>query len=161
LVTQYALSSSDAARIVADRSLADLFEEAAAAGAPAKQTANWIVGEIAPTGKLPSGKNLAELVRLVGDGSITRDQGREVLMESVETGRTPAEIVAEHGYAQLSDVSELRVLAEAVIDSNPKAAADFRAGRKQAMQALMADLRKRAPQANPKIANELLLKLLG
>ena len=82
-------------------------------------------------------------------------------MESVETGRTPAEIVAEHGYAQLSDVSELRVLAEAVIDSNPKAAADFRAGRKQAMQALMADLRKRAPQANPKIANELLLKLLG
>ena len=161
LVTQYALSSSDAARIAADRSLADLFEEAAAAGAPAKQTANWIVGEIAPTGKLPSGKNLAELVRLVGDGSITRDQGREVLMESVETGRTPAEIVAEHGYAQLSDVSELRVLAEAVIDSNPKAAADFRAGRKQAMQALMADLRKRAPQANPKIANELLLKLLG
>jgi len=161
LVTQYALSSSDAARIVADRSLADLFEEAAAAGAPAKQTANWIVGEIAPTGKLPSGKNLAELVRLVGDGSITRDQGREVLMESVETGRTPAEIVAEHGYAQLSDVSELRVLAEAVIDSNPKAAADFRAGRTQAMQALMADLRKRAPQANPKIANELLLKLLG
>ena len=82
-------------------------------------------------------------------------------MESVETGRTPAEIVAEHGYTQLSDEAELRVLAEAVIDANPKAAADYQAGRKQALQALMADLRKRAPQANPKVASELLLKLLG
>ena len=60
----------------------------------------------------------------------------------------------------MSDASEMRVLAEAVIDSNPKAVADYRAGRKQAMQALMADLRKRAPQANPKLANDLLVKLL-
>ncbi len=144
-----------------DRDLADLFEQAVAKGAPAAATGTWIVNEIAPSGKLPSPDNLAELLRMVGEGSITRDQGREVLMESVETGRTPAEIVAEHGYAQVSDESELRVLAEAVIDANPKAAADYRGGKKQAMQALMADLRKRAPQANPKLAMELLLKLLG
>ncbi|HEV2141191.1 MAG TPA: hypothetical protein VGT01_08355, partial [Candidatus Dormibacteraeota bacterium] len=129
--------------------------------APSLATANWIVNEVAPTGKIPSPENLAELVRFVEDRAVTRDQGREVLVESVETGRTPAEIVAEHGYAQVSDESELRVLAEAVIDSNPKAAADYRSGKKQAMQALMADLRKRAPQANPKVANELLLKLLS
>src|SRR5207247_1611837 len=85
-------------------------------------------------------RGLAELVKLVSDGSITRDQAREVLVESVETGRTPAEIAAEHGHKQVSDESKLRVLAEAVIDANPKAAADFRGGKKQAMQALMADL---------------------
>jgi aspartyl-tRNA(Asn)/glutamyl-tRNA(Gln) amidotransferase subunit B len=61
----------------------------------------------------------------------------------------------------VSDETELRVIAEAVIDANPRAAADYRGGKKQAMQALMADLRKRAPQANPKVANELLLKLLA
>jgi aspartyl-tRNA(Asn)/glutamyl-tRNA(Gln) amidotransferase subunit B len=61
----------------------------------------------------------------------------------------------------VSDESELRILAQAAIDANPKAAADFRAGKKQAIAALMADLRKRAPQANPKKANELLLELLG
>jgi aspartyl-tRNA(Asn)/glutamyl-tRNA(Gln) amidotransferase subunit B len=141
--------------------LADLYTQAVARGAPSLATANWIVNEVAPTGKIPSPENLAELVRFVEDRAVTRDQGREVLMESVETGRTPAEIVAEHGYAQVSDESELRVLAEAVIDANPKAAADYRSGKKQAMQALMADLRKRAPQANPKVANELLLKLLA
>jgi aspartyl-tRNA(Asn)/glutamyl-tRNA(Gln) amidotransferase subunit B len=161
LVSQHGLPDRDVAIIGADRDLADLFEGAVTAGAPAKPTANWIVGEVAPIGKLPSPANLAELVKLVSEGSITRDQGREVLIESVETGRTPAEIVAEHGYAQVSDEGHLRTLAEAVIDANPKAASDFRAGKKQAMQALMADLRKRAPQANPKLANELLLKLLG
>jgi len=161
LVADHSLPHRDVAVIGADRELADLFDGAVAAGAPAKQVANWIVAEVAPSGKLPSAQNLAELVKLVSDGSIARDQAREVLVESVETGRTPAEIAAEHGHKQVSDESELRVLAEAVIDANPKAAADFRGGKKQAMQALMADLRKRAPQANPKVANELLLKLLG
>src|SRR5207237_10589701 len=119
------------------------------------------VRENAPHRKLPSTRNLAELVTLVSTASITRDQGREVLVESVETGRTPSEIVAEHGYRQVSDESELRVLAEAVIDANPKAAADFRNGKTQALNALLNELRKKAPQANPKVARELLLKLLS
>ena len=131
------------------------------AGAPPRQTANWIVGEVAPTGKLPSAENLAEVVKFVNDGAITRDQGREVLVESVETGRRPSEIVTEHGFVQLSDESELQAIAEAVVAANPKAVEDYRAGKKQALQALMADLRKRAPQANPKVASGLLLKLLG
>jgi aspartyl-tRNA(Asn)/glutamyl-tRNA(Gln) amidotransferase subunit B len=150
-----------AAAITADRSLADLYDGAVAQGAPMAPTANWIVNEVAPTGKLPSPENLAELVQLVADAAITRDQGREVLMESVETGRTPAEIVVEHGFRQSSNETELRVLAEAVIDANPKAVEDYRAGRKQAVAALMKDLRSRAPQANPKVASEMLLKLLG
>ena len=97
---------------------------------------------------MPSPDSLAELVKLVDAGTITRDQGREVLVESVETGRTPAEIVTEHGFTQMSDESDLRLLAQAAIDANPKAASDYRAGKKQAIAALMADLRKRAPHAN-------------
>src|SRR5256885_634480 len=154
-------SAAIAASIAADRDLADLYEAAIASGAPPLPTANWIVNEVAPSGKLLSGAYLAELMKLVQDGIITRDQARETYLESVETGRTPAQIVAEHGHAQVSDEAELLALAKAVIDANPKAAADYRAGRKQAMQALMADLRKRAPHANPKVASELLLKLLG
>ena len=154
------LPESVAVLLTASRDLADLYRDAVARGAPAVPVGNWIVNEVAPTGKIPSPENLAELVRLVEQGAITREQGREVLLESVETGRTPSEIVAEHGFRQVSDASELRIVAEAVIDANPKAAADFRGGKKQAMQALMADLRKRAPQANPKTASELLLELL-
>jgi aspartyl-tRNA(Asn)/glutamyl-tRNA(Gln) amidotransferase subunit B len=82
-------------------------------------------------------------------------------MESVESGRSPTHIVAEHGFAQVSDESTLEAEVRAVMAANPKAVEDYRAGKKQAIGALMADLKKRAPQANPKVASELLLKLLG
>jgi aspartyl-tRNA(Asn)/glutamyl-tRNA(Gln) amidotransferase subunit B len=161
LVSQYGLPAADAVLIAADRDLADLFEAAVAAGAEAKPVANWIIGDVAPSGKIPTPEHLAELVKMVTAGSITRDQAREVLIESAETGRSPAHIVAEHGYAQLSDESALQDEVEAVMAANPRAVEDYRAGKKQALGALMAELRKRTPQANPKVASELLLRLLG
>ena len=161
LVSQYGLPAADAVLLAGDRDLADLFEAAVAAGAEAKPVANWIIGDVAPTGKIPTAEHLAELVKLVTAGSITRDQAREVLVESVETGRSPAHIVAEHGYAQVSDESTLQDEVEAVMRANPRAVEDYRAGKKQALGALMAELRKRTPQANPKVASELLLRLLG
>ena len=160
LLEQLPAAQVAVAVIGADRELADLFEGAVAAGAPAKQVANWIVGEVAPTGKLPSAQNLAELVKLVGDRSITRDQAREVLAESVESGRTPAEIVAEHGHRQVSDEGELRIVAAAVIDANPKAVADYRSGKKQVINVLIRDMTNRMPQANRQVAGEVLTELL-
>ena len=160
LVTQYALPASDAALLAADRELADLFEGAVLAGAEAKPTANWIIGEVAPSGSMPSVSQLADVVKLVTSGGITRDQGREVLRDSMRSNRSVAELVAERGFAQVSDASELEALVREVIAANPKAAADFKAGKKQAQQALMADLRKRAPNANPRLASELLQKFL-
>jgi aspartyl-tRNA(Asn)/glutamyl-tRNA(Gln) amidotransferase subunit B len=161
LASQYMLPAADAVLIAADRDLADLFEDAVAAGAEAKPAANWIIGEVAPSGKFPTAEHLAELVKLITAGSITRDQAREVLLESVETGRSPATIVAEHGFAQVSDETALLAELEAVMAANPRAVEDYRAGKKQAIGALMADLAKRAPQANRKLAMALLERLLG
>jgi aspartyl-tRNA(Asn)/glutamyl-tRNA(Gln) amidotransferase subunit B len=69
--------------------------------------------------------------------------------------------VTEHGYAQVSDEASLLAVVEAVMEANRRAVEDYRAGKKQALGALMADLKKRAPQANPKVASELMLRLLG
>jgi aspartyl-tRNA(Asn)/glutamyl-tRNA(Gln) amidotransferase subunit B len=161
LTSDYGLPAADAVLIAADRDLADLFEAAVAAGAEAKPVANWIIGEVAPTGKIPTADHLADLVKLVTSGGITREQAREVLMESVESGRSPSDIASEHGFAQLSDEAAILAEVEAVMEANPRAVEDYRAGKKQALGALMKDLTTRAPHANPKIANELLRKLLG
>src|SRR5437588_3717231 len=99
------LPAAQVAVIANDRDLADLYESAVANGPPPLATPNWIVRQVAPTGKLLSGEYLAELIDLLQQGAVTRDQAREVHLESVETGRTPAEIVAEHGYSQVSDPS--------------------------------------------------------
>src|SRR6266851_2012875 len=144
-----------------DRYLADLYETAIANGAPALSTANWIVNEVAPTGKLIDPAYLAELMKLLHGGNITRDQARATYFESVETGRSPSDIVAEHGFAQLSDETALLAEVEAVMEANPRAVEDYRAGKKQALGALMEELIKRAPQANRKIASDLLRRLLG
>src|SRR4029077_1760841 len=110
---------------------------------------------------LPSAAVLADVVKMVSGGKITRDQGREVLTESLSSNRAPADIVAERGFAQDSDEASVKAVVEAVIAANPRAVEDYRAGKKQALGALMADVKKRAPQANPKVASELLVRLLG
>jgi aspartyl-tRNA(Asn)/glutamyl-tRNA(Gln) amidotransferase subunit B len=161
IMSQHGLTASQVAVISADRDFADLFETAVVRGAPPLLTANWIINEVAPSGKLLDPDKLAELMTLLQAGDITREQAREAYFEAVETGRTPAEIIAEHGYAQVSDESELRIIAEAVIDANPKAVDDYRRGKTQVANALLNELRKKAPQANPKVARELLLKLLS
>jgi len=160
LVSQYGLPAADAGQIAAQLELADLFEEVVKSGADARPTANWIIGEVAPSGKVPSALHLAEVVKLVAGGSITRDQGRKVLSESLADGRSPADIVAARGFAQDSDESSVRTIVEAVMAANPRAVEDYRAGKKQALGALMADLKKRAPQANPKVASDLLQEML-
>src|SRR6202049_4839381 len=76
LVSQYGMAATNAGFLAADRELADLYEDAVAAGADARQTANWVVGEVAPERKLVSAAYLAEIVNLMSSGSITRGPGR-------------------------------------------------------------------------------------
>src|SRR3984893_7095650 len=52
LISQYGLPATNAGSLAADRELADLYESAVAEGADAKQTANWVIGEVAPERKL-------------------------------------------------------------------------------------------------------------
>ena len=89
---------------------------------------------MAPTGKIPTAEHLSDLVKLVTSGH-HRDQGREVLMELVESGRSPSDIVTEHGFAQVSDEASLLAVVEAVMDANRRAVEDYRAGKKQALGA--------------------------
>src|ERR1700694_5557340 len=79
LVSQYGLPAADAALIAAELELADLFEATVELGAGAKPAANWIIGEVAPSGKVPPASHLAEIVKLGAGGQITRAQRREAL----------------------------------------------------------------------------------
>ncbi len=161
LVTQYGLPAADATLLAADRELADFFESVVKSGADPKQAANWTIGEVAPSGKRPPAGYLADVIKLVTDGKITRNQGREVLAESSNTGTPPLAIVSQRGFAQVSDETEVRAIVEAVMAANPRAVEDYRAGKRQALSALMADVKARAPQTNPKVASDLLRRLLG
>jgi aspartyl-tRNA(Asn)/glutamyl-tRNA(Gln) amidotransferase subunit B len=153
LVEQYALSAFDVQQLSHDGATARLFEQTVAAGAPPKQAANWIIGN-APT---LDAQRLAELIGLVVAGTINREQGVRVLEEAQASGRAPGEVVREQGLAQVSDEAQLGLVVEQVIAENPRAAADFRSGKQQALGALLARVKEATGgSANMRLAAQLL-----
>lgn len=63
---------------------------------------------------------------------------------------------------QISDSGELSKIVDQVIADNPKAIEDYKAGKQQALGALVGQIMKASKgQANPQLANELLLKKLS
>ena len=153
LAEQYALSAFDVEQLSQESATARLFEQTVAGGAPPKQAANWIIGN-APT---LDAQRLAELIGLVVAGTINREQGVRVLEEAQASGRAPGEVVREQGLAQVSDEAQLGVVVERVIAENPRAAADFRSGKQQALGALLARVKEATGgSANMRLAAELL-----
>jgi len=160
LVDQYAIGAAAAATLASERLRADLFESTVSKGADPKTTANWIIEEL-PSGETLSPEYLADIVKLVTAGDITRDQGREVLADTLSTRNPPLLIVSQRGFKQVSDESSLEPIVREVMAANPKAVADYRSGKHAAIGALIKDLTTRAPSANPRVARELLEKLLS
>ena len=156
-----ALSAYDAAVLVADAEAGRLFEAtlAAAPGADAKPVANWVTGDYlrirnAATDPIkvdPS--QLARLIELVGDGTINRSSGREVLDAHAFSGDPVDDIVARLGLRQISDAGALSTIVDEVLAANPAAVADIRAGKAQAIGFLVGQVMKATKgQANAAVA---------
>jgi aspartyl-tRNA(Asn)/glutamyl-tRNA(Gln) amidotransferase subunit B len=140
------LTPYDAAVITDTREDADTFEALVAAGVPAKLAANWQTGDVAalanehhvPLQQSGLGVDgLAGLLRLVDGGTINGPTAKELLEELYVSGGNPEVLVSERGLAQVSDTAALTALVDNAIAANPAAAADFRAGKQQALGQLM------------------------
>src|SRR5262249_49392436 len=141
------LSAYDAAVIVNDPSMSAAFDAVLAAdpSLSSKEVANLVSGdygrwarEVPDRGStglvgLAAASSLADLVRAVGAGSISRTNAREVLEAHIRTGRPTGEIIASEGFAQISDTSALDAAVETALAANPAAVADYRAGKAQAV----------------------------
>jgi aspartyl-tRNA(Asn)/glutamyl-tRNA(Gln) amidotransferase subunit B len=162
------LSAYDAAVLVNDAAATALFEAARAAdpGLSPKKLANWVTGEYLRLAKgeggaaaveQVSGEQLAALVRLIEDGSISGTNAKEVFVRHAGSGRPVADIVAEAGLQQISDEGALRAAVDQVIAAHPAAVADVRAGADKAIGFLVGQVMKRTRgQANAAVVQELL-----
>jgi aspartyl-tRNA(Asn)/glutamyl-tRNA(Gln) amidotransferase subunit B len=151
------LTPYDAAVLVADPDASRLFEATLAAddALDAKAVANWVTGEYlrirnaTPDGGRIDPIELAALIRLVADGTISRANAKEVLEAHVTEGRAVATIIEGRGLRQISDVDALAGIVDAVIAANPAAVADVRAGKGQAIGFLVGAVMKQTRgQAN-------------
>ena len=60
---------------------------------------------------------------------MSRANAREALTAHIATGQPATQIIAERGYEAISDDAALLEHVKAVIAANPKAVADYRAGK--------------------------------
>ncbi|HWF57088.1 MAG TPA: Asp-tRNA(Asn)/Glu-tRNA(Gln) amidotransferase subunit GatB [Candidatus Dormibacteraeota bacterium] len=148
---QYGLSPYDAAVLTGTRADADAYEELVGSGVSAKIAANWQMGDVAAlanqhrVGLADSGLGVAGLAALLGlleTGAINGSTAKELLAELYVGGGDPAELVAERGLGQVGDADELGAIVGEVIEANPKACDDFRAGRHAALQSLVGQVMK-------------------
>jgi aspartyl-tRNA(Asn)/glutamyl-tRNA(Gln) amidotransferase subunit B len=137
------LSPYDAAVIVADPAMTAAFEAILAAGPdlPAKEVANLVTGDYGRAVKesaertadgmvgRASGVELADLIRRVVAGELSRANAKEVLAEHLATGLAAAAIVEARGFRQIHDADALGAIVDEVLAANPGAVADYRAGK--------------------------------
>jgi aspartyl-tRNA(Asn)/glutamyl-tRNA(Gln) amidotransferase subunit B len=70
--------------------------------------------------------------------------------------------VKERGLVQVSDAGALERMADQAIAENPKSVADYKAGKKPAIQFLVGQvMRLSKGKANPQVAMDLLTRKLG
>jgi aspartyl-tRNA(Asn)/glutamyl-tRNA(Gln) amidotransferase subunit B len=169
-VSQYGIPEYDAGVLTQSAQLADYFEAVASASGAPKAASNWVMGELLRTLKargseipetLVAPAALAELVRLVENGTISSTTGKEVFAEMCTSRRSAGEIVAAGGLAQNSDETALAAIVGDVIAAHADAAAQFRAGKAATLGFLVGQVMKRSGgKANPKVVNALMKRAL-
>jgi aspartyl-tRNA(Asn)/glutamyl-tRNA(Gln) amidotransferase subunit B len=107
-------------------------------------------------------KHVADVVRLVGEGTISTTGGKTVLAEAFASGADAESIVEERGLRQVSDADALGVVLDEVIRENPDPVEQFRAGKDGVLGFLVGQvMKKTGGSANPKLAGELLRERLS
>jgi aspartyl-tRNA(Asn)/glutamyl-tRNA(Gln) amidotransferase subunit B len=165
------LTAQDAGVLAAEREIADYFDAVAAAGAPAKRAANWVINEVLarvddprrlgdPDLPVPA-VALAELVTLVEDNTLSGKLAKDVFAKMWTERRRAKEIVAAEGLAQVSDGGALEEACKRAIAAHPEEAARFRSNPKLMGFFVGAVMKETGGKGNPKAVNEILRKLLG
>ncbi|MGB7247627.1 MAG: Asp-tRNA(Asn)/Glu-tRNA(Gln) amidotransferase subunit GatB [Phormidesmis sp.] len=166
------LSAYDTGVMTDDRAVAEYFEAAIATGASTKLVANWIMSDIAAylnadkDRKIDQLKltpeSLAEMVKLIEDGTISNKIGKGILPELLDSGGSPKEIVESKGLSQISDPAEIEAMIDDVLAANPDELAKFKAGKTKLKGFFVGQVMKRTGgRADPKLTNQLLSKKLA
>ena len=169
---QYELSPYDADLLAQGRGLADYFEEAVREYPRPKVVANWVLNELlrevpgeddraVAACPIPP-RNLAGLLRLIEDGTISGKIAKDVFEKMLRAGEPAEAIVSREGLRQMADAGVLASVVDQVLAQHPKVVADWTAGKKAAMGFLVGQVMKATEgRANPALVNGLLTEKLS
>ena len=170
-VNQFGLSSYDS-RVLSDEiNMANFFESTVREGADPKLASNWITSDI--VGYLKSNKlsfndlklsphNLAEMIGLISNNTISGKIAKEILPELINTDISPKDIVQQRGLGMISDASSIIPLIENLINEFPEEVKAFKSGKTKLLGFFVGQLMKKTGgKVDPKLANKLLSENLN
>ncbi len=141
-------------------------DAAAAAGADPLEAGKWITGEIARLEnegrfdfEAPKAAplELAELLRQVASGALTQASAKEILGALAADGGSVQATAERLGLVRLDDRDAVRAEVRAVLEENPKALEDLRAGKEKAIGFLVGQLMRRTRgRVAPDVAKALI-----
>jgi aspartyl-tRNA(Asn)/glutamyl-tRNA(Gln) amidotransferase subunit B len=174
-VREYGLKPYNATVLTETREVADYFESVVRAGADPTLTANWmeklshlatmtanLIQAVAEKRGPIAADRMARFIQLVAENRITAATARDVLKRMYESNRTPDEIIATEGYAQISDSSAIEKVARAVLAKSPENVAKYKSGNDGVFKFFVGQVMKETRgQANPQLVNNILKKVLS
>lgn len=171
-INELKIPEQPAVLLVNEKRLSDYFEEALKLCSNGKALANWLTvefpGRLKEKGKtlwdleIPS-SHIAELVRLIDNGTINGKIAKSVADKMVEKPLvSPATIVEQNpDFKPIQDTSEIESLIDKVLQDNPTAATDYKAGKNKAFAFLIGQVMKLSRgKASPDLVNSILLRKL-
>lgn len=161
------LPEAEAEMLAQNQPLANFFEEAAQKADPRK-TANFILGPAArycnernlalsPENWKMNPANLAALVNLQEQGTISAKIAAEIFPQIFESGENPENYIRKKGLAQMSGVAEMKEIVQNVLSANPAEVEAYKNGKEKLISFFMGQIMKATKgKANPEIVNKLL-----
>jgi aspartyl-tRNA(Asn)/glutamyl-tRNA(Gln) amidotransferase subunit B len=161
---QGGLSAYDASVLVAERELADFYEELAK-GVDAKAAANWLNNEI--LGRLNrDGLSITDvpvsaaannaIIQMIGDKTISGKIAKDLLDIVWSEGGDPRQVVEARGLKQVTDTGAIDAAIEAVIAANPDKVEEVKAKPKLAAWFVGQVMKQTGGKANPAAVNAAL-----
>jgi len=101
-------------------------------------------------------ESFAKLIGVINSGSINSRVAKDVLALMLEGGEDPEVIIKEKGLTQTSDEGALLEVAKDIIEANPSALADYKAGKENALKFMLGQgMAKTRGSANPKVRRSM------
>jgi aspartyl-tRNA(Asn)/glutamyl-tRNA(Gln) amidotransferase subunit B len=171
-IEEFSLPEYDAGVLVADKAVADYFEETVglAKGEP-KTVSNWVMTEVMRVLSeeeigiedfVVRPAQLAALVGLAESKTVNSNSAKKVFAAMLERdGGDPEALVKELGLAQVSDSSAIEGFVDQVISEHPQPVADYKGGKEASLQFLVGQvMRLSRGKANPQMARDLIKERL-
>jgi aspartyl-tRNA(Asn)/glutamyl-tRNA(Gln) amidotransferase subunit B len=169
-MSEYGLTAYDAGVLVAEQDSAAYYEKVAKKSGDAKLANNWVANNLFAVlnakgvgiGDSPiSADQLAKLLELIKDNTISGRQAKDVFEIMVDTSQDADKIVEDRGMKQITDTGPIDAAIDQIMAANTDKVEQYRAGKVQVMGWFVGQVMKATQgKANPALCSELLKKKL-